>query len=363
VVLPLPMLLILGSGLARLRGVVPITLAGLLVFGTAPYLGSRATEALVRSHGGGNLVLASVGVFGRWAWYASFVLIALPIGWVAWTRVRALARAYEAKRFSDVQLLARAWWLLFVVLLGLELSTGAHPVWGAIGCAAAYLAFVLLNGRVFSWLDVTRDAPPARNLLLLRVFGHATRTGRLFDRIGARWRYFGPVTMIAAPDVIARTINPADYLRYMLGTVDESFVRSAADLHRKLDAQDGRRDPDGRFRVNEFCCAETTWKATVVELMLRAHAVVMDLRGITPRRRGCEFELQQLAALVDPLRVVLVVDGTTDMALVRDMLGPVADRVRFRTLGASRLASSELLFRDLLRAAHAGGAPAPSGPS
>ena len=54
-------------------------------------------------------------------------------------------------------------------------------------------------------------------------------------------------------------------------------------------------DRDGRFRINEFCCRDDTWQATVVALIERADAVVMDLRGFTAERRGCEFELKELA--------------------------------------------------------------------
>jgi hypothetical protein len=182
------------------------------------------------------------------------------------------------------------------------------------------------------------------------VFGYRSRTERLFDRIGARWRYFGPVTMIAAPDVVARTIDPGDYLHYMLGTVDESFVRSAADLRRRLDTLDVQRDPDGRFRINEFCCAETTWQATVVELMHRADVVLMDLRGVTHEQHGCAYELQQLAARMAPERVVLVVDAATDRALVRASLGPAADAVRHFELEATRAAMTDGLFRQLVLA-------------
>lgn len=336
VVLAIPMLLILGSGVSKFRGVVPITFAGLLVFGTAPFLGIHATQALARSRAGGAWVLGSYGLFGHWAWHAAFLVIAVPVGWVAWKRLHALARAYEAKRFSDVQLLARAWWLMLVADLATVIGATEHAVWGVAGCVAAYVGFVFVSGRIFGWLHVARDAPPPRTLLLLRVFGHTARTGRLFDRVGSRWRYFGPVTVIAAPDVVARTIDPADYLHYMLGTVDETFVRSAADLQRRLDTQDQGRDPDGRFRVNEFCCADTTWQATVVELMVRADAIVMDLRGISQLRR-----------------VVLVVDDSTDVDLVRAMLGPAGEDtgVKFRKVGRSRLAPTDALFRDLLRAA------------
>jgi hypothetical protein len=42
----------------------------------------------------------------------AFLLLALPIGVLAWWRFNWLSRGYEAKRFSDTQLLVRIWWAL-----------------------------------------------------------------------------------------------------------------------------------------------------------------------------------------------------------------------------------------------------------
>ena len=50
----------------------------------------------------------------------------LPVGLLAWWRLKALARAYEAKRFSDAQLLAHSWWLVFVAVYAVE-QVGGHP--------------------------------------------------------------------------------------------------------------------------------------------------------------------------------------------------------------------------------------------
>jgi hypothetical protein len=344
-----PLLLLLASGSGRLRGVVPITFAGLLVFGLAPILGSRATQLLAESRAGTEFLLGTVSTVGL---HAAFIAIALPTGWVAWKRLHAIAREYEAKEFSDAQLLARAWWLMFIATLAMEiLNQKAAPLWAVMTCAAAYPVFLVVNRYAFRWVGLAAENRAPRTLLLLRVFGYTKRTEKLFDRVGARWRYFGPVTMIAAPDVVARSIDPADFLYYMVGAIDENFVRSSADLERRLATLDTQRDPDGRFRVNDFCCADTTWRATVTALMDRADVVLMDLRGITSRQRGCEFELRELPARLAPQRIVLVVDTATDRAFVRAALGPAADAVRFCEMDKARPAATQSLFRELLGAA------------
>jgi hypothetical protein len=344
-----PLLLLIASGSGKLRGVVPITFAGLLVFGLAPVLGSRGTQLLAQSRAGSEFLLATISTFHL---HAVFLAFALPTGWIAWKRLQRLGAQYEAKRFSDVQLLARAWWLMFLAALLLEiLAKTDSAVWALLPCAAAYPVFVGVNRYAFRPVRAASEIRAPRTLLLLRVFGHTARTEKLFDRIGARWRYFGPITMIAAPDVVARSIDPAEFLQYMLGSVKESFVRSAADLERRLQTLDMNRDPDGRFRINDFCCADTTWRATVTALMDRADIVLMDLRGITSQQRGCEFELRELPARLPPQRVLLVVDSATDRAFVCVALGHAADAVQFYEMDKLRPAATDKLFRALVRAA------------
>lgn len=202
-------------------------------------------------------------------------------------------------------------------------------------------------------LRTSRQRPPARTLLLLRVFGYRARTEKLFDRIAARWRLLGPVTMIAAPDVVARTVDPEDFLRYLTGQLSRAFVKSREELDAGLANFDREPDPDGRYRINEYCCRDNTWQATVVELMRRADAVIMDLRGVTAERRGCEFELQQLAERLSPVQVVLVVDERTDKGMIATaMLGHAARLPKMIEVARNATAETNRVFASLLTAAY-----------
>jgi len=259
----------------------------------------------------------------------------LPAGWLAWTRLRQVARGYTRKRFSDAQLLSRTWWLIVIVVFGVLQCSGSTRSWLIVAATATSLfAFAPVSDMLLSRLRQTADQPV--NLLLLRVFGYTARTERLFDRICGRWRLLGPVTMIAAPDVVARTIAPGDYLRWLTGRVDELFVNTQADLIAKLSAFDAAPDPDGRYRINAFCCRSGTWQATVVELIQRADAVVMDLRGLTRARHGCEFELQELRRRLPLQKLVLVVDATTERAIFDETFGQQSNSVRLVEVRRSR---------------------------
>ena len=341
--LPLPMTLILLTGLSRIRGVAPITFAGLLIFGLAPLAGSRLTAWLATDTEGSRLLL-DIGLNG------AFLMLALPTALLAWWRLKHLAEAYAAKRFSDAQLLARTWWLMFCATMALELINArpSHTPLVLAGTVGAYALFPWLNGRFLTLTRQHGHHPPRRTLLLLRVFGFTARTEQLFDRIGARWRLFGPVTMIAAPDVMARTIDPGDFLRFASGRLASSFVTSQAGLDAGLSGMDQAHDPDGRYRVNEFCCRDDTWRATVVELMDRADVVLMDLRKLTRERGGCEFELRQLAHRLPAGRVVLVIDQDTDTQLIHAAMPHLPVII---TLKNGNPAETEAPFAALLRAA------------
>lgn len=340
--LPLPLVLIALTGHPRIRGVAPITFAGLLVFGLAPVLGSRASAWLASTPGGSRL-LFDIGLNG------AFLALAFPAALLGWWRLKGLAGAYQAKRFSDTQLLARSWWLMFCATLALELINAAPGSWPTVaaGSGAAYALFPVLNGFLLARTGLQHHRPPQRTLLLLRVFGYTARTERLFDRVGARWRLFGPVTLIAAPDVMARTVDPGDFLRFVGGRLASSFVTSRVDLNTGLAALDQAPDPDGRYRVNELCCRDDTWKATVVELMDRADVILMDLRGLTPARGGCEFELEQLYERLPASRVVLVVDSEAVVAQVAALMPRLPVIVRF---DKGSTAETDTLFETLLRA-------------
>jgi hypothetical protein len=342
--------LLLLSTPRRIRQVVPMLFGALVLFALAPFMGARAFDALLAQEAAVGLLASAGGVQLR---HAVFVALALPAGWLVARRLRALAAAHQAKAFSDMQLLARAWWLMLVgaQVMGL-VASDTTPWWGAPACALAGLAFLPVQRWVFRVLPPAAGAPPARTLLFLRAFGHQARTERLFDRLGARWRALGPILLIAAPDVVARSMDPADLLAWLQGREAQAFVRDGDGLAARLAAIDSARDPDGLHRLNEFCCTASTWQATVVALMHRADAVLMDLRAVpVGSAAGCAWELGQLAQRLPARRVVLVVDGDTALAPLQAALGPAAAQVVWQRMDRERPADLAVLHLALVHAA------------
>src|SRR5262245_43583151 len=55
-------------------------------------------------------------------------------------------------------------------------------------------------------------------------------------------------------------------------------------------------------------------------VMPAGELTAMDLRGFTPANRGCIFEIEQLIASVSHHRIVLFVDGSTDVLFLEQTL-------------------------------------------
>jgi hypothetical protein len=309
--------LLLVSGPRRVRAVTPLALAATLLFGFASLL---VTAALVRAfdvNALGRLFLALPGS-GSDARDGLFLLISLPVGWLAWRLLTTLARAYAGKRFSDIQLTVDCWWFI-VACFAIATSAGQRGLAGialTLTALAAYRVSVALVLRLW----VAAPVVP-RRLLLLRVFGFQARTEALFDRLAQRWRFFGPVQMIAGVDLAMRTADAGDMLAFIGGRLGDQYVTAPADAAAKLAGLDQARDPDGRFRINEVFCHDDTWRPALLGLLDTSDIVLMDLRSFNQTNAGCIFEIEQLIQRAGRQRTVLVYGASTDVALLGRVVG------------------------------------------
>jgi hypothetical protein len=313
-----PLLLILVTGWRRIRAVTPLALAGTLVFAFGAVffreLMLNAFDVAAIRRGLLGLVAAAST---ETAYYGAFMLVSLPVGALAWWLLRAVASGFERKRFSDVQLIVDCWWLIVTAVEVAELSS-ALGIGAVVGGAAAFIAY-----RVSIALGLRRSPPTSSDgnrLLLLRVFGYQARTEALFDRVAQRWRFQGPVQLIAGVDLATRTIDPGDILRFLGGRLAEQYVASAEDVARHVTCFDRGRDPDGRFRVNEMYCHDDTWRPAVDALLEVSDRVLMDVRSFSERNQGCIFELERLVWQLPSDAIVLVVDHSTDLRRLGDVL-------------------------------------------
>jgi hypothetical protein len=300
----------------RAIGPVAFPFFAVALAGTYVSLEILANESVLRAAG----VFAQHSGIGGHATFWGVASIGLLAGsWPAWRAAVFLSDRYAAKRFSNLTLIASTIWLLASLLLASSLAAET----GAVGVAAALLPFVAwkitLNAGLRPLAEAAR-ARPAAHLLLLRVFGFGSRSQRLLDVLGARWRVLGSIDLIAAPDLAARTVEPATFLEFVRGRLGRLFIYTSSDLDQRFATIDRKPDPDGRFRINQLFCSGEIWKLAVTRLMGGASLVVMDLRGFGPEHRGCAFELQTLLDSVPLTRLVLLIDNSTNQDFLRSLL-------------------------------------------
>ena len=233
-----------------------------------------------------------------------------PIGWMAIGMIR---RIFDARYLSEHTLVFDFIWLWQAIVLSSRL--GSRP-WLAVVPFAIYKLITLVGLR-----SISRQAPPTPvRLLLLRTFGYRRRSERLFDLLGARWRYAGPIDLIAAPDLAGRLIDPGKLLDFFAGRLRRRFIIEPGDLDRRLSEFRDARDADGRYRVNELFCGDDVWQKAVERLMAGSDLVAMDLRGFSAANEGCRYELALLVDTVPLDKAVLLIDETTDSSHLQQTL-------------------------------------------
>ena len=340
----LPAFIILIASNRRIRGVSPLVLAALLVF-TFSSVAAREIFVTLLDVADLRTSLLTIGPSG---W---FMLATVPVGYFCWRLLALLNANYRRKSFSDVQLVADLYWIIAAFVFSAQYASDVG--WKGVAGLAGFVAY-----RTVAQLGLAFWRPPSEpgmRLLILRVFGFRGRSEKLFDSVAQRWRFRGGVAMIAGTDLAARTIDPDDTLAFLAGDLRSRFVRGPQDLEEHLKLMDESRDPDGRFRVNEFFCHENTWSDTLAALLRRSDAILMDLRGFSERNSGCIFELHQLLTQQRLDDTVFVVDTSTDVKLLESTVRKVGSgsdaipSLRLEKVGSEAAGERERVYRSLRR--------------
>lgn len=211
----------------------------------------------------------------------------------------------------------------------LSLPTGTADEQESGKLAVSITAWIIGYGVSAVLIDLWRLrtlVPQTVELLYLRVFGDPRRSGFLVRQLEPRWRGAGRTACIAAPDVSGQTVDPVDISDLVFGRFRDrfsgtsEFEREVADLEAALTTE--------RDGVSQIYCHDNTWKSTL-GLMLQYPGVVvlMDLRGFGPSNRGCLYELQTLVFQFPLRALLLMVDESTDVELLRRSLDDAVARL------------------------------------
>ena len=157
--------------------------------------------------------------------------------------------------------------------------------------------------------------PPGRppTLLVLRVFQQDANVQDLFDRVIERWRLTGNTVLIAGTDLADRTIDADDIFTFLDRRLGERFIDNASEIPRRLADFEWQPDVEGRYRVNECYCHDTTWQEALAALVRASDVVLMDLRNFVAQNEGCLHELRVLATTPGLARVVVLMNERTQL--------------------------------------------------
>ena len=258
------------------------------------------------------------------SWFSVNIVIALfvlapwliawwPLKWLG----RALGRAYARKHLSELMVMFTSVWA--IVLLDAALTSASSLGLGGLLMLLplAWVPIVMWGVTTFGRPRPTTEGRPP-TLLVLRVFQRDAQVQALFDQVIERWRVTGNTVLIAGTDLADRTLDADDIFTFLDGGLAQRFIATPADVAPRLATFDLRPDAEGRYRINECYCHDTTWQSALAALVQRSDVVLMDLRGFQAHNAGCLHELATLArASSEPqqlARVVVLVDGQTDRA-------------------------------------------------
>jgi hypothetical protein len=252
---------------------------------------------------------------------ATFLLTALGLAMsVSWHALHRIARSYESKRCSELQVALNGYWNLialagFAIALSMSLSlpgaaAGDAPIWAGLAVLVCYIAFRLVL-RTWLRIVVRRAGAPLGPLLLLRVFKGSSASEAFMDRFLAYWRFAAPVWMIGGPDLAGAQMEPRQFFAFLRRRLDWLFVQSSVEISERVRQPDSERDPDARLRISELFCSNSTWQGTVLALLARAAVVILDLREYTVAHAGTRYEIFEIMNIA-PIEKLIVLIGVRD---------------------------------------------------
>lgn len=325
----LAMIVLLFMGSAT-RAVAPWLLPPFIGLMWASTLGVDGLAALIEQRS--PLLMHLPTWLGATTVIVLFALLPWLIAWWPLERLgRALARAYARQQLSELMVMFTSIWAVSQVVQAVTVASSIG--WRGIVMLLP-LAWIPLLMTLNRRSRRATGRPPT--LLVLRVFQHDAQVQALFDHVVERWRLSGNTVLIAGTDLAERTLDGGDIFTFLDGELATRFIRSAAEVAPRLTALDLAADADGRFRLNECYCHDTTWQHALQALVQVSDVVLMDLRGFQAHNAGCRYELGALAQTPRALRVVVLVDAQTDRAAAAEAVAGAAPE-RFRWIDAAHI--------------------------
>jgi len=217
---------------------------------------------------------------------------------------------------------------------------------------------------------------PNHALLILRVFGDKKQTSLTFGKITNFWKHFGSWFTVVDTSLIKRQnrfftfktffvllvlffialfigLNMGEYLipiikwfipdgraseseirefavipgmiiawiiylQYWQFKISRSYAKDIEDIRKKLHKTLKRpRKLNLTFKSLPMFCYDNTWKLAVSEFIKHSRAILMDLRGFSEERKGCEYEIDFLLDTFPINKILFLADAKNDRSLIQ----------------------------------------------
>lgn len=297
------------------------------------------------------------------------IFIALPLAFISLIRYFAFKnefKVYHKGIIGFVQPIKRIWltiadpkWrgyytiaaISAVILLGFFHLSFSLPEGLAFFSAAAFHFWLVVRLR--------KSLRKERNikLLILRVFGIDETATFTFEGLLHYWQYFGSFFTIVDPSFLRSSVRQRNqiipaislafllliilgvvieesdldpeisetyvkflliplvtllgfiYIRFSIKSVDKSFILGKEDLDSRLAKLDkSPRKLNYVFKSMPTMCYDNTWKIAVSEFANKSDLILMDLRGFSEERKGCEYEVDFLFDQVPVSKIVFLIN-------------------------------------------------------
>ena len=235
-------------------------------------------------------------------------------------------RQYRHKKISDQSLLIDAVWIVFALYQSVAMVFKTSR-WFFSGLVALLVFKIITKiGFFITKKKVASGDPP--QLLFLRVFSLGVESQKLYRDITAYWRHAGSTLFITGPDLVASTVEPHDFLDYLVKKLPERFIDSKETLDKQISKMDMEPDADGLYRIHDYFCYANTWKMALARLTQESEVVLMDLRSFSAQNAGCAFEIDALINTVRLEQIVFLIDKTTDKRYMHEIMTTAWEKMK-----------------------------------
>ncbi len=210
----------------------------------------------------------------------------------------------------------RLFWIPAILMISLVpiLSSAKTPDDVGLGAMAIFVAGILSYEIMYRLLDrIIRSQKRGPNrLVFLRVFGDSRRGQFLFTHLAPRWKGVGSITCIAAPDVSVHQLESDIGFDILFARLRQRFLsRNEAQVIGRHIESNTLGD------VREDHCFDDSWMSAVESMFTQNAVIMMDLRGFSPQREGCIYELGVLRDNIPMDSVVFLIDESTDFEFLK----------------------------------------------